>query len=396
MSEQTTPRIVFMGPLYPEQEEKRILDMTKERPSNAPNVFQWKLIRGMEEALGQRMEIVNALPVGTWPGACRSFILPDRTWHNQGAPCHETGCINLPVLKQAMRASRTRQLLQKLLRPGDQVLLYSAYMPYLKALSKLPRSITVNVIIPDLPEFYDLGSTSRLRKLLRRLHNRIVYRYMKRIDRFVLLTQQMRQPLAVGDRPWLLMEGICTAEGGQAGSETERAILYSGTLHRQFGIGNLLDAFRQLDDPDARLWLCGSGDAEPEIRALCQEDPRVTFFGFVDLGKVTELRSRAAVLVNPRTGEGEYTKYSFPSKTMEYMASGKPVVMYRLDGIPESYDPYLYYVPDNTPEALCQTLQYVLDHPAEAAEKGRRAQAFVLENKSSTVQGRRVVEFLSK
>lgn len=396
MSEQTPPRIVFMGPLYPEQEEKRILDMTKERPSNAPNVFQWKLIRGMEEALGQRMEIVNALPVGTWPGACRSFILPDRTWHNQDAPCHETGCINLPVLKQAMRASRTRRLLQKLLQPGDQVLLYSAYMPYLKALSKLPRSITVNVIIPDLPEFYDLGSTSRLRKLLRRLHNRIVYRYMKRIDRFVLLTQQMRQPLAVGDRPWLLMEGICTAEGGQAGSETERAILYSGTLHRQFGIGNLLDAFRQLDDPDARLWLCGSGDAEPEIRALCQEDPRVTFFGFVDLGKVTELRGRAAVLVNPRTGEGEYTKYSFPSKTMEYMASGKPVVMYRLDGIPESYDPYLYYVPDNTPEALCRTLQYVLDHPAEAAEKGRRAQAFVLENKSSTVQGRRVVEFLSK
>lgn len=396
MSNDTAPRIVFMGPLYPPEEEQRILEITSERPSNAPNVFQWKLIRGMEEALGKPMEIISALPVGTWPNACRSFILPDRTWQNGDALCHETGCINLPFLKQAMRASRTRRLLKKLLRPGDQVLLYSAYMPYLKALSRLPASIKVNVIIPDLPEFYDLGSTSSLRKMLRKLQNRMVYRYLRRIDRFVLLTEQMRTPLQVGDRPWLLMEGICTAQAGEIAGETERAILYAGTLHRQFGIGNLLKAFRQLEEPEAKLWLCGSGDAEEEIQALCKEDPRVTFFGFVDLETVAQLRSRAAVLVNPRTGEGEYTKYSFPSKTMEYMASGKPVVMHRLAGIPSSYDPYLFYPENNSPEALCHTLQYVLDHPAEAAEKGREAQAFVLESKSSTVQGRRVVEFLGR
>lgn len=394
MNSDTAPRILFLGPLYPMEEEKRILDMTKDRPSNAPNVYQWNLIRGMEEAMGQPMEIINALPVGTWPNACRQPLLPNRTWRNGDALCHETGCLNLPVVKQAMRAARARQLLKKLLRPGDQVLLYSAYMPYLKALARLPRSVTVNVIIPDLPEFYDLGSTSRLRRVLRSLQNRMVYRYLQRVDRFVLLTEQMRTPLRTGDRPWLLMEGICTAQASEVSGETERAILYSGTLHRQFGIGNLLEAFRQLDDPQAKLWLCGSGDAEDEIRSLCKEDSRMTFFGFVDLETVAQLRNRAAVLVNPRTGEGDYTQYSFPSKTMEYMASGKPVVMYPLAGIPKAYDPFLYYVPDNTPEALCQTLRHVLEHPAEAAEKGRQAQAFVLEHKNRTVQGKRLLAFL--
>ena len=38
--------------------------------------------------------------------------------------------------------------------------------------------------------------------------------------------------------------------------------------------------------------------------------------------------------VNPRQNNEEFTKYSFPSKTMEYLASGVPVVAYKLDGIP--------------------------------------------------------------
>jgi glycosyltransferase involved in cell wall biosynthesis len=194
----------------------------------------------------------------------------------------------------------------------------------------------------------------------------------------------------------MLLEGICNAKPSPIPAETERAILYAGTLHRQFGIHNLAAAFRLMKDPEAKLWFCGSGDSEDVVRELCKDDPRATFFGFLDQDQVQQLRKRAALLVNPRTAEGEYTKYTFPSTTMEYLASGKPVVMHKLAGIPSSYDPYLFYPEDNTPEALCHTLQYVLDHPAEAAEKGRRAQAFVLENKSSTVQGRRVVEFLSK
>ena len=396
MSQERKPRILFLGLLYPMEEEERILEMTLQHPSNAPNVFQWNLIRGMEQALGSRMEIMNVLPVGTWPKACKHFTLPDRTWPNGDALCHEVGCINLPFLKQGMRAARAARLLKKLLRPGDQVVLYSAYMPFLKALARLPRTITVHVIIPDLPEFYDLGATSALRKCLRKLQNRMIYRCMKRIDRFVLLTEHMHEPLKVGDRPWMLLEGICSAQPpAPAQEEPQRAILYAGTLHRQFGIQNLLNAFAMLPDPDAQLWLCGSGDAEGDIRILCEKDPRVTFFGFVSLEEVARLRSRAAVLVNPRTGEGEYTRYSFPSKTMEYMASGKPVVMYRLAGIPAEYDPFLYYVPEDTPESLCRTLSYVLSHPEDAAQVASRAQAYVLENKTPAIQGQRLVDFIT-
>ena len=395
MNNQSTPRMVFLGPLYPPDEEQLILEKSRIKVSNAPGVFQWNLIRGMEEAVGRNLEIVNVLPVGTWPNAYTQAVLPDRVWHNGSAACREVGCLNLPFLKQAIRAAKTSKLLPKMLRSGDHIILYSAYMPFLRALKKLPKDIQITAIITDLPEFYDLEQTSTLRKTLRSLQNRLIYRYLQRVDRFVLLTEQMRKPLRVGDRPWMLMEGNCSAESAAGEAPQERAILYSGTLHYQFGIQNLLEAFRQLQDPSARLWICGSGEAETEILALCESDPRVTFYGFLSQRDVAALRSRAAVLVNPRTNEGDYTRYSFPSKTMEYMASGKPVVMYRLDGIPQEYDPFLYYVPDETPASLSRMLAHVLDHPKEAQEKGRRAQAFVLENKNRSAQGRRLVDFLA-
>ena len=397
MSNNTMPTVVFMGPLYPENEEQQLLAKSKVKASSAPNVFQWHLIRGLEEALENDLEIINAFPVGTWPNAYADAVLPNRTWKNGRADCHEAGCINLPFIKQAMRAWNTRKLLKKHIYPGDEVVLYSAYMPFLKALKNLPRYAKVTAIITDLPEFYDLGQTTALRRFLRRMNNRIVYRCLERVDRFVLLTEQMHEPLKVGSRPWMLMEGICAAERpAPYEGKQEKAILYAGTLHYQFGIKNLLDAFEQITDPEVKLWICGGGEAETEIRTLCEKDPRVTFYGFVNQSEVAELRSRAAVLVNPRTNEGEYTKYSFPSKTMEYMASGKPVVMYRLDGIPAEYDPYLYYVPDDSVQALADTLRYVLDHPEEAGEKAQRAQNFVLENKNRRVQGRRLAEFLQK
>lgn len=394
MNNQNYMRVLFLGTLYPQDMEQEVLAKSKTKASSAPNVFQWNLIRGLEEALGRNIEIVNGLPVGAWPGYADKR-LPDRAWKNGDADCHEVGCINLPFVKQAMRATKAKRLLKKILRPGDRVVLYSAYMPFLKALYQLPRNIDVTAVITDLPEFYDLGQVSALRKWLRRMQNRLVYKYLQRVDRFVLLTEQMHQPLKVENRPWMLMEGICTAEAGTASEEEpERAILYAGTLHYQFGIKNLLDAFRMMEDPSARLWICGGGEAEKEIRELCESDPRVRFYGFLSQNEVADLRSRAAVLVNPRTNEGEYTKYSFPSKTMEYMASGKPVVMHRLDGIPHEYDPYLYYVADSTPASLADALTHVLSHPEEAREKGGMAQEFVLRHKNRKAQGERLVNFL--
>lgn len=392
-------KYIFMGPLYPAEHADAVKENQRGCNSAAPNVFQWNLLEGLAEELADRMEVINVLPVGVWPKGYRKLLLPDRAWVSGGIAGRELGCVNLPFMKQYARYRKAKRILKSREEQDTEILIYSTYMPFLKAIYRLPPSMKVAVIVTDLPEYYDLGKVTLLRRTLRKLQNRMIYRYLNRVDRFVVLTEQMTGPLRVGNRPWLRMEGICNAKVSRKAPEAPdtKAILYTGTLHYQYGIGALLQAFRSIEDPLSELWICGSGEAEKEILELSRQDPRVKFYGFCSQQEVAQLRDKAAVLVNPRTNEGEYTKYSFPSKTMEYMASGKPVVMYKLDGIPEEYDQYLFYAdPEDAGQGLKKALEEVLAHYDEAMQKASQAQAFVLENKNAGRQAQKMIEFISE
>jgi hypothetical protein len=47
----------------------------------------------------------------------------------------------------------------------------------------------------------------------------------------------------------------------------------------------------------------------------------------------------------------EYTRYSFPSKNIEYLLSGKPVVGYFLDGMPHVYQDFMCCIDPTLPAA---------------------------------------------
>ena len=171
-------------------------------------------------------------------------------------------------------------------------------------------------------------------------------------------------------------------------------------MNRRFQSLNLellLQAMKELHDPDIELWLCGSGEMEEEIRAYAAQDSRIRFFGFLPHEEAVQLQKQATVLVNPRTNQGEYTKYSFPSKTMEYMASGRPVMMFRLDGIPGEYDPFLTYIPEESAASIRDTAESLRKlSPSELDEMGARGREFVLKNKNRNVQMHRVLDFIHK
>ena len=205
-------KILFLGPLYPCDCELKIKENSISNISNAPNVFQWNLLNGLHKLIGENLKVINVLPVGIWKKEYRDFILKDRKWEYNGIVGNEIGCINLPFVKQLQRSLKTKKILKKVADKDTEIIIYSAYMPLLRAVYKLPKSIKITAIITDLPEFYDLGKTSVIRKKLRKCQNRMIYKYLNRIDRFVVLTKQMCEPLKIGNRPWICVEGICNTD----------------------------------------------------------------------------------------------------------------------------------------------------------------------------------------
>ena len=122
---------------------------------------------------------------------------------------------------------------------------------------------------------------------------------------------------------------------------------------------------------------------------------RIVYLGRVDRAEVLSLQKNATVLVNPRQNNEEFTKYSFPSKNLEYLSSGVPLVAYKLDGIPDEYDEYIYYPTDNSAEALSKEIMKICALPDEERKLlGKKAKDFVFENKNKVKQAQRIIEFI--
>ena len=70
--------------------------------------------------------------------------------------------------------------------------------------------------------------------------------------------------------------------------------------------------------------------SKKQLYDYTQQDKRIHFGGVIPLSEVIEKEIQATILINPRPVDQEFTKYSFPSKIMEYMSSGTPVLTTKL------------------------------------------------------------------
>lgn len=393
--------MVFLGLLFPRWKENSIKEKSRTGSiQNQVNTFQWNCIDGLYENLQSGIRIINALPVGTFPFQYKDLLLRSKEWEYHNEIHYQVGSINLPFLKQFLRYKKIKGLLKK--NEDKQICIYSMYLPFLKAVQKLDKSYHVQLIVPDLPEYYDYsGKASMIRRFLRKQNNKAIYKCLKRVDSFVLLTEHMKEPLEIGSRPYTIVEGIsnyvhnveqkeCFVE-----EEDKKVILYTGTLHKKFGIDVLMEAFSLIKDANYELWICGSGDYEEQIKHLAVQDSRIKFFGYVSKDKSDKMLKAATVVVNPRQNNGEYTKYSFPSKTMEYLSSGKPVIAYKLDGIPGEYDEYIAYVEGDSAIDLAQKLQSCCELPRAVRESiGLKAQTFIADKKNMKAQTKKMINIL--
>lgn len=223
---------------------------------------------------------------------------------------------------------------------------------------------------------------------------------MRRFDGYLLLTQAMSELVNPKNRPCVVLEGHADITMAQVENRLEdkaeaRIILYAGTLRRVYGIEMLVRGFLQADIPNAQLHIYGDGDFAAELKALAAEDPRILYHGIAPNAKIVAEELRASLLVNPRPTNEDYTKYSFPSKNMEYMASGTPILTTRLPGMPDEYLPYVYLIREETAEGIAQALGSVMAQtPEELHQMGSRAKEFILTRKNNMVQAEKILELL--
>ena len=229
------------------------------------------------------------------------------------------------------------------------------------------------------------------------LHNR----YVSSFDKYVLLTECMSDVVNPRRKPYLVMEAICDTNVDNQittsiiAKEYPRTIIYAGGLYEEYGVGKLVESFLKAELPNVVLKLYGSGPYVQKLEKICEMYSHIKYMGVKPNSIVIEDEMRASLLVNPRPTCEEFTKYSFPSKNIEYMSTGTYVLTTRLPGMPVEYYPYVFLIEDESVEGYANALKRVFQKSEkELNELGKQAKKFVLDNKNNTLQAGRIIDLI--
>ena len=397
---------VFVGLLYAPKDEERVLAQSRVGLQSAANNYQWGIIKGLHTLTGEKQTVINSVPMGSFPKHCGIWHEKQHVSETEDALILSGGYLNLPVCKQMQRKSWVLKKIEEIAKEHREetvtVLVYSLYSPFLKAMEKCKLrfpNIQYILIVPDLPGKYGIVSGNALKRtLLMRMAEKNM-RLSALADKYVVLTKEMVQPLCEGNKPYTVIEGIYYGAKEKPSfrekGHTPPVILFTGSLEKSLGMDVLLKAFSLFPENTAQLWVAGSGSFTEEIKRAAQQNPAIRYLGFLPKSEIDSLQRQADVLVNPRSATEEYTKYSFPSKTMEYLATGTPVVMNRLPGVPAEYEPYIHFTKESTAKGLADAILQVLrTDPAVLQKQGEEAKAFILSRKSSTAQATKLLALI--
>lgn len=397
--------VLFLANLFPPDLRSEIEKNSKFGIQYAADALQWNFIKGFSENDFPNLKIINAPIVGSYPTLYKKIsILGCYFDFRNYSKNRSIGYCNIAIIKQYLIRRSLEREVSKWIENSPQkhkVIVVYSMLPYcvLTAVTmkrKYP-DIKLCLIIPDLPQY--MNDSQNILFKIRSFMIPDLFKYISSFDSFVCLTDSMST--LINNKPWLRIEGIVNSDDLPINTAVgkmskKKIVLYTGTLAERYGILDLLAAFKLIEDFNYELWICGSGDTQYTIQNIAKSDSRIKFKGSLPREQVLILQSQATVLINPRPPIGEYTKYSFPSKIMEYLLSGTPCIMYMLPGVPEEYRPYIFEIQGSGPESIKKAIVKVcsMDNN-ELKIFGLKARTFVLKTKNSKEQVRKLLLMLN-
>lgn len=255
-------------------------------------------------------------------------------------------------------------------------------------------------IVTDIPVMMGIVKKVNKKTIFEKLAINFSSTFMQSYDCYVLLTEFMNDVVNTRHKPYIVIEGLVDIKmrinnNSLRNKAPERILIYAGAIYEKYGIKNLIEAFRKLEGDDLRLYIYGSGEMEKEMPYYMNLDKRVVYQGFVPNKVIIKKELEATLLINPRPSDQEFTKYSFPSKNMEYMVSGTPLVTTALPGMPEEYKDYVYIFSEENVYGIYLTLKDILSKPREELHAfGNSAKKFMLENKNNIIQAEKLLSLI--
>ncbi len=267
----------------------------------------------------------------------------------------------------------------------------------------LAAKLTGSHVVASLNDVFVPGvmvASSPLRKADFWLQKQLI----PRLDGAVVVSASIRDSLCAG-LPTLQIEGGIPEDllswdpkpshSNDALSQPRFRVLLSGSLTEANGVLDVLAALAKCEIPNIELFVAGRGPLADRVRDAAFQDSRIVYLGFLDRGSLLECYKRMDLLLNIRITQRIKTDFFFPSKLVEIIATGLPVLTTDVGGFLEHFREDVFMLKDETPLALVAKLEQIAAQPQEQRlAMGRAARDKAIASLTWSAQGLKLAGFL--
>jgi glycosyltransferase involved in cell wall biosynthesis len=372
--------IIYFGGALPKEIEN-LISRVDRVPHIASQKFSWSVIRSLNKQFDTVYNI-SSCDILNYPSA-RKLFFSSQNFSRDNVDGFFIGFINLILLKHL-----TRMLALLIVTPvvilrlrAGYMLVHGSHTPFMLAalFSKWLFGVRIAILLTD-QHGREVPSDGRWGRFLRSLDTSLMRALLLRFDAHVCLSEAFIAKYSLKNAyvvPGILNEKFKISIFKNNLSKPMMKnfnIVFAGGVVIENGIDSLLRAVHLIKNPNLRLFIYGAGALVGDVQAASRDDARIQYGGVLHGDELTKALLRASLLINPRPIGDEYAQTSFPSKLIEYMATGVPTLTTRLVSIPKELEDCLYFIDGDGPENIGRALDAVMNIlPSDLHTRGRVA-----------------------
>lgn len=377
--------------------------------SIAGNKMQLGLVKALKLKYEDDLSIFTQFPIAVYPKEKKIFIKNDEIELSTGVKAKKVPFINIFILKQFTKIISTLIMIIKwsIVNRKDKkyIICYNAFPDIATPILWTKKIFRIKTIclLADLPISNVIKYKGLIRTIARKFEERASWRNIDKFDGLAVLNENAIYEHSLTSN-FIVIDGGFDKEDlpiyetkKKGKKENYIKVIFSGTLIEYNGIVNLIEAAKLLEHHNFTLEIYGEGPLTEYVKKESSQCNKIKYMGYVSHQEILEIQKNATLLVSPLLPEHPVAKVAFPSKIVEYLMSGTPVVSTKVNGLTYGYLENMFIFNNETPEEMAKTFEYIFElNEKELNSISNQARKFIIQNKTWEIQVEKFNKFFIK
>lgn len=394
--------ILYLGFAIPKEIQDEVNE-SDSLPHFATNKFSWSLVKALNFSF-KEIYIISSAEIRNYPAAKRIFFRTQK-FQSSNYKGLFIGFINIILLKHISRLVILFFKIGRIIKKKQikHIIVHGTHTPFmLVALwSKWVYNTQIAILLTD-QHGAEVPSDGFLGRVFRNADTKIMLSMLKRMDSFICLSELFVSKYNLS--PSLVIPGILNSEFSSYGNidiintfsdNKKETIVFAGGINKQNGIDILLASIKLIPSLDIDFIILGNGDLVQKVIEEASNDPRIKFYGVKHGKELYQYLLTASLLINPRPVHEEYSRTSFPSKLIEYMSTGVPILTTKLESIPNEIKDCFFYIERPDAQSIASSIYHIISlNKEDRINVGMKAKNAVREFYSEEKIGDRIHDLI--